>query len=66
MSPRHARSPPPPLQRSNILAHIWTCEDVWPPHVCRDFIVDWAAVLERRVQVHGTREAERVRVHGAG
>ncbi|KAF6736770.1 E3 ubiquitin-protein ligase TRIM39 [Oryzias melastigma] len=37
-------------QRSNILAHIWTCEDVWPPRVCRDFIVDWAAVLERRVQ----------------
>ncbi|XP_041830244.1 butyrophilin subfamily 1 member A1 isoform X2 [Melanotaenia boesemani] len=36
-------------QRSNILEHIWTCEDVWPASVCRDFIVDWAAVLETRV-----------------
>ncbi|KAM4524497.1 butyrophilin subfamily 1 member A1 isoform 1-T1 [Odontesthes bonariensis] len=37
-------------QRSNVLAHIWTCEDIWPASVCRDFIVDWAAVLEKRVQ----------------
>ncbi|XP_076027918.1 uncharacterized protein LOC143017148 [Genypterus blacodes] len=37
-------------QRSNILSHIWTCEDTWPPSVCRDFMVEWAAVLERRVQ----------------
>ncbi|XP_061563989.1 butyrophilin subfamily 1 member A1 [Cololabis saira] len=37
-------------QKSNILGHIWTCEDVWPASVCRDFIVDWAAVLEKRVQ----------------
>uniref|UniRef100_A0A1A8P957 B30.2/SPRY domain-containing protein n=1 Tax=Nothobranchius pienaari TaxID=704102 RepID=A0A1A8P957_9TELE len=37
-------------QRSNVLSHIWTGEDVWPPSVCRDFMVDWAAVLEKRVQ----------------
>ncbi|XP_037836739.1 E3 ubiquitin-protein ligase TRIM17 isoform X1 [Kryptolebias marmoratus] len=37
-------------QRSHILTHIWTGEDVWPADVCRDFIVDWAAVLEKRVQ----------------
>ncbi|KAG8008951.1 E3 ubiquitin-protein ligase TRIM39, partial [Nibea albiflora] len=37
-------------QRSSVLGHIWTCEDVWPPSVCRDFIVEWAAVLEKQVQ----------------
>lgn len=38
-------------QRSSILSHVWTSEDVWPPAVCRDFIVEWAAVLEKRVKV---------------
>uniref|UniRef100_A0A3Q2CSE2 Butyrophilin subfamily 1 member A1-like n=1 Tax=Cyprinodon variegatus TaxID=28743 RepID=A0A3Q2CSE2_CYPVA len=38
-------------QRSNILSHIWTGEDIWSASICRDFIVDWAAVLEKRVQV---------------
>uniref|UniRef100_A0A8C3AQ51 Zgc:194990 n=1 Tax=Cyclopterus lumpus TaxID=8103 RepID=A0A8C3AQ51_CYCLU len=38
-------------QRSNILGHIWTSEDIWPASVCRDFIVEWAAVLEKRAQV---------------
>ncbi|XP_014328221.1 tripartite motif-containing protein 60-like isoform X1 [Xiphophorus maculatus] len=37
-------------QRSNILSHIWTGEDIWPASVCRDFLVDWAAILEKRVQ----------------
>ncbi|KAF7642746.1 hypothetical protein LDENG_00251420, partial [Lucifuga dentata] len=37
-------------QRSNILGHIWTCEDTWPASVCRDFIVEWAGVLEKRAQ----------------
>ncbi|XP_047465224.1 erythroid membrane-associated protein [Mugil cephalus] len=37
-------------QRSNVLGHIWTSEDVWPASVCRDFIVEWAAVLEKKVQ----------------
>lgn len=38
-------------QRSNILGHIWTSEDIWPASTCRDFIMEWAAVLEKRVQV---------------
>lgn len=38
-------------QRSNILSHIWTSEDVWPASVCRDFILEWAAELQNRVQV---------------
>ena len=42
-------------QRSNILSHIWTSEDIWQPSVCRDFIVEWAAVLEKRGQVQTTR-----------
>ncbi|KAK2885081.1 butyrophilin subfamily 3 member A3 [Channa argus] len=37
-------------QRSNILSHIWTSEDLWPASLCRDFIVEWAAVVEERVQ----------------
>ncbi|XP_022057183.1 butyrophilin subfamily 3 member A1 isoform X2 [Acanthochromis polyacanthus] len=37
-------------QRSNVLGHIWTSEDIWPASVCRDFIVEWAAVLEKKVQ----------------
>lgn len=37
-------------QRSNVLGHIWTSEDIWPASVCRDFIVDWASMLENRVQ----------------
>uniref|UniRef100_A0A3Q1GGY7 Zgc:194990 n=1 Tax=Acanthochromis polyacanthus TaxID=80966 RepID=A0A3Q1GGY7_9TELE len=39
-------------QRSNVLGHIWTSEDIWPASVCRDFIVEWAAVLEKKVQVN--------------
>ncbi|XP_053197975.1 butyrophilin subfamily 1 member A1 [Scomber japonicus] len=37
-------------QRSSILGHIWTSEDIWPASVCRDFIVEWAAILETKVQ----------------
>ncbi|XP_061665766.1 butyrophilin subfamily 1 member A1 [Syngnathoides biaculeatus] len=37
-------------QRANFLQHIWTSEDVWPANLCRDFIVEWATVLERKVQ----------------
>nr|XP_020495753.1 butyrophilin subfamily 1 member A1-like [Labrus bergylta] len=37
-------------QRSNILSHIWTGEDIWPASVCRDFIVEWSGVLEKRAQ----------------
>ncbi|XP_056153652.1 uncharacterized protein zgc:194990 [Lampris incognitus] len=37
-------------QRSYVLAHIWTSEDTWPANVCRDFIVEWAAVVEKKVQ----------------
>ncbi|XP_077482324.1 butyrophilin subfamily 3 member A1 [Stigmatopora argus] len=37
-------------QRSNVLQHIWAGQDVWPPALCRDFIVEWAAVLENKVQ----------------
>ncbi|XP_019721183.1 butyrophilin subfamily 3 member A3-like [Hippocampus comes] len=37
-------------QRSNVLQHIWSSDDVWPACLCRDFIVEWAAVLERKVQ----------------
>ncbi|XP_068613367.1 erythroid membrane-associated protein-like [Brachionichthys hirsutus] len=37
-------------QSSNILCHIWTSEDIWPASVCRDFIVEWSAVLEKRPQ----------------
>ncbi|XP_051926473.1 E3 ubiquitin-protein ligase TRIM69 [Hippocampus zosterae] len=37
-------------QRSNLLQHIWSGDDVWPACRCRDFIVEWAAVLERKVQ----------------
>ncbi|TWW81664.1 E3 ubiquitin-protein ligase TRIM39 [Takifugu flavidus] len=38
-------------QRSNILSHIWTSEDIWPASVCRDFILEWAAELQNRVQI---------------
>lgn len=38
-------------QRSNILSHIWTSEDIWPASVCQDFILEWAAELQNRVQV---------------
>ncbi|KAM6963915.1 erythroid membrane-associated protein [Tautogolabrus adspersus] len=37
-------------QRSNILGHIWTGEDIWPASVCRDFIVEWSGVLEKRAR----------------
>uniref|UniRef100_A0A3Q0SL19 Zgc:194990 n=1 Tax=Amphilophus citrinellus TaxID=61819 RepID=A0A3Q0SL19_AMPCI len=36
-------------QRSNMLCHIWTGEDIWPANVCRDFIVEWAAVCHIRI-----------------
>lgn len=38
------------FQRSDILAHIWTGQDVWPPHACREFIVETASILEMKVR----------------
>lgn len=38
------------FQRSDILAHIWTGQDVWPPHACREFIVETANILEMKVR----------------
>ncbi|XP_018617121.1 E3 ubiquitin-protein ligase TRIM58-like [Scleropages formosus] len=35
-------------QKSNVLTHIWTCEDTWPPALCRAFILEWASVLESK------------------
>ncbi|KAJ0016249.1 hypothetical protein NQD34_014539 [Periophthalmus magnuspinnatus] len=46
-------------QRSNILSHIWTGEDVWAPTVCRDFIVEWSSELEKHVQPRNRSEGER-------
>uniref|UniRef100_A0AAY4CKX5 B30.2/SPRY domain-containing protein n=1 Tax=Denticeps clupeoides TaxID=299321 RepID=A0AAY4CKX5_9TELE len=34
------------FKKSDVLVHIWSCEDVWPPQLCREFIMDWAAVIE--------------------
>lgn len=34
-----------------MLSHIWTSEDTWPAATCRDFIMEWAAVLDKRTQV---------------
>ncbi|XP_041733671.1 butyrophilin subfamily 1 member A1 isoform X1 [Coregonus clupeaformis] len=45
-------------QRSKVLAHIWTSEDNWPPGVCRQFIVEWAAVLEKRAQQPRSMQTE--------
>ncbi|XP_023692730.1 E3 ubiquitin-protein ligase TRIM58-like [Paramormyrops kingsleyae] len=36
-------------QRSDVLEHIWTCEDVWPATVCQAFIIDCAALLDGKV-----------------
>uniref|UniRef100_A0A3Q3GEJ5 Zgc:194990 n=1 Tax=Labrus bergylta TaxID=56723 RepID=A0A3Q3GEJ5_9LABR len=49
-------------QRSNILSHIWTGEDIWPASVCRDFIVEWSGVLEKRAQVRVKPEKKDWRV----
>uniref|UniRef100_A0A8C5GAZ3 Butyrophilin subfamily 1 member A1-like n=1 Tax=Gouania willdenowi TaxID=441366 RepID=A0A8C5GAZ3_GOUWI len=46
-------------QRSNILSHIWTSEDIWPANVCRDFMMEWATVLEKRTQVQQSRGLEK-------
>ncbi|XP_072312726.1 butyrophilin subfamily 3 member A3 isoform X2 [Eucyclogobius newberryi] len=46
-------------QRSNVLSHIWTGQDVWPPCVCRDFIVQWSSELEKHVQPCSRAEYER-------
>ncbi|KAJ8389174.1 hypothetical protein AAFF_G00123800 [Aldrovandia affinis] len=32
-------------QRAEVLGHIWSGEDVWPPRVCQAFILDWASQL---------------------
>ncbi|XP_037134794.1 butyrophilin-like protein 9 isoform X1 [Syngnathus acus] len=37
-------------QRANVLQHIWAGEDVWPAGTCRDFIAEWAAAVEKKVQ----------------
>lgn len=46
-------------QRSNILCHIWTGEDIWTASVCREFIVEWATVLEKRVQVRDSSHLQK-------
>ncbi|CAL1616656.1 unnamed protein product [Knipowitschia caucasica] len=46
-------------QRSGVLSHIWTGEDVWLPSVCRDFMVDWASELEKHVQPKSRADYER-------
>ncbi|XP_029484768.1 butyrophilin subfamily 1 member A1-like [Oncorhynchus nerka] len=46
-------------QRSKVLAHIWTSEDNWPPSVCRHFIVEWAAVLEKSGQLRSMQAEKR-------
>ncbi|XP_076860535.1 E3 ubiquitin-protein ligase TRIM58 isoform X2 [Brachyhypopomus gauderio] len=33
-------------QRSDILAHIWSGEDIWPPAMCCEFITETASILE--------------------
>lgn len=35
-------------QRSDILAHIWTGEDIWPPGLCKEFIIQTASILEMK------------------
>ncbi|XP_072568333.1 erythroid membrane-associated protein-like isoform X1 [Paramormyrops kingsleyae] len=35
-------------QKSDVLGYIWTCQDIWPPSMCRAFIFDWASVLESK------------------
>lgn len=37
-----------PLQRSEVLEHIWKQDDAWPTSVCRTFILQWANVLESK------------------
>ncbi|KAI1884220.1 hypothetical protein AGOR_G00224210 [Albula goreensis] len=37
-------------QRTEVLKHIWSGEDVWPPHVCQVFILDWASQLESQMK----------------
>uniref|UniRef100_A0A8C4Z6A2 Zgc:194990 n=1 Tax=Gadus morhua TaxID=8049 RepID=A0A8C4Z6A2_GADMO len=46
-------------QRSHVLSHIWTFEDSWPASVCRDFIVEWAAVIEKRTESQAERTEKR-------
>lgn len=47
-------------QRSNVLSHIWTNADVWSGSVCRDFILEWAAELEKHLEPGIRREYQRV------
>lgn len=45
-------------QKSDVLAHIWTAKDTWPPHLCREFIMEWSATLEnKRSVLISTRES---------
>lgn len=37
-----------PLQRSEVLEHIWKQDDIWPTPLCRTFIWQWASVLESK------------------
>uniref|UniRef100_A0A4W4GFW5 B30.2/SPRY domain-containing protein n=1 Tax=Electrophorus electricus TaxID=8005 RepID=A0A4W4GFW5_ELEEL len=33
-------------QKSDVLVHIWTGEDIWPPAMCRQFIKETASILQ--------------------
>ncbi|KAJ8251717.1 hypothetical protein GJAV_G00224360 [Gymnothorax javanicus] len=39
-------------QRAEILGHIWGGKDVWPPHICQAFILDWASQLKSQMTGH--------------
>ena len=38
------------LQRSGVLEQVWNQEDVWPVISCKAFILEWAFMLERKVE----------------
>ncbi|XP_066500686.1 E3 ubiquitin-protein ligase TRIM21 [Hoplias malabaricus] len=38
-------------QKADVLAHIWTGEDTWPPAVCDQFIMEIASILEMKENV---------------
>ncbi|XP_061081036.1 E3 ubiquitin-protein ligase TRIM21-like [Conger conger] len=46
-------------QRAEVLGHIWSGEDVWPPQVCQAFILDWASQLESQMTGHPEKRAQR-------
>lgn len=48
-----------PVQRSEVLEHIWKQDDIWPTPLCQAFILQWTSMLESKVLLRGLHRTQK-------